>query len=75
MLFRSILPNKDDIAAREWLTEQMNIVEQLKHLLTYPYIRERYNQNTLKILGWHYIIETGEIFGYNEEKGFFELIN
>ncbi|MEI6900036.1 MAG: carbonic anhydrase [Bacteroidota bacterium] len=71
----NILPNKDDLAAREWLTEQMNIVEQLKHLLTYPYIRERYDQNTLKILGWHYIIETGEIFGYNEEKGFFELIN
>jgi carbonic anhydrase len=70
-----ILPDIHDRAAREWLTEQMNVVEQITHLLTYPYIRERYNNGNLTILGWHYIIETGEIFGYNDEKGFFELIN
>jgi carbonic anhydrase len=70
-----ILPDKNDLEAREWLTEQMNIVEQIQHLLTYPYIREGFNNGTLQIIGWHYIIETGEIFGYNNEKGFFELIN
>lgn len=69
------LGENSDPAAREWLTEQMNVVEQLKHLLTYPYIRERFCKGTLNILGWHYIIETGEIFGYNREKGFFEIIN
>ena len=69
------LPEIHDTAAREWLTEQMNVVEQITHLLTYPYIRERYNNGSLSILGWHYIIETGEIYGYNYEKGFFELIN
>lgn len=69
------LPDSNDLEAREWLTEQMNVVEQLKHLLTYPYIRERYCKGTLNIIGWHYIIETGEIFGYNHAKGFFELIN
>jgi carbonic anhydrase len=71
----NILPDNNDIAAREWLTEQMNVIEQITHLLTYPYIRERYNNGNLTILGWHYIIETGEIYGYNDEKGFFELIN
>lgn len=71
----SIIPDPHDLEAREWLTEQMNVVEQLKHLLTYPYVREGYINGTLKIFGWHYIIETGEIFGYNHEKGFFELIN
>lgn len=70
-----MLPDPNDHAAREWLTEQMNVVEQLKHLLTFPYIKERFQKGNLNILGWHYIIETGEIFGYNRDKGFFELIN
>lgn len=70
-----LLPDKDDYAAREWLTEQMNVVEQLEHLLTYPLIKERYFEGTLNLIGWHYIIETGEIFGYDHEKGFFEAIN
>lgn len=60
---------------REWMTEQMNIVEQINHLLTYPFIAEKYKNGTLTINGWYYIIETGEIFNYNHEKGYFELIN
>lgn len=62
-------------ASREWLTEQMNIVEQIHHLLTYPFIAEKYQKRLLTISGWYYIIETGEIFSYNVDKGFFELIN
>jgi carbonic anhydrase len=69
-----ILPEGNN-ASREWLTEQMNIVEQIKHLLTYPYIAEKYEKGLLTISGWYYIIETGEIFSYNKDKGFFELIN
>lgn len=60
---------------REWLTEQINIVEQMKHLLTYPYIKERYKAGKLQILGWYYIIETGEIYNYNPEKSCFELVS
>jgi len=69
-----ILPEGNH-ASREWLTEQMNIVEQIHHLLTYPFLAEKYNKGLLNISGWYYIIETGEIFSYNVTKGFFELIN
>jgi carbonic anhydrase len=69
-----ILPDGNH-ASREWLTEQMNIVEQIHHLLTYPFIAEKYEKRLLTISGWYYIIETGEIFSYNVDKGFFELIN
>jgi carbonic anhydrase len=69
-----ILPDGSH-ASREWLTEQMNIVEQIHHLLTYPYIAEKYNNRLLSISGWYYIIETGDIYSYNVDKGFFELIN
>ncbi len=70
----SMLPEAN-AAAREWLTEQMNVAEQVKHLLTYPYIAEKLQAGKLVISGWHYIIETGEIFAYSSEKEFFELIN
>lgn len=58
----------------ELMTEQLNIVEQMNHLLTYPYIRKRFEEKTLNILGWYYIIETGEVFNYDAEKLVFEKI-
>lgn len=64
-----------DLAAREWLTEQINIVEQIKHLFSYPFIKEKYQQSRLEIYGWYYIIETGEIYDYKKDKGCFELLN
>jgi carbonic anhydrase len=69
------MTDPNDLEAREWMTEQINVVEQLKHLLTFPFIREAYCKGSLNIHGWHYIIETGEIFGYDREKGYFTLIN
>jgi carbonic anhydrase len=59
---------------REWLTEQVNVLVQMKNLLTYPYIRERFEREELRIFGWHYIIETGEIYNFNDETQLFELI-
>jgi carbonic anhydrase len=59
---------------REWLTEQVNVLVQMKNLLTYPYIRERYERDELKIFGWHYLIETGEIYNFNDATQLFELI-
>ncbi|MBP6610278.1 MAG: carbonic anhydrase [Paludibacter sp.] len=52
---------------REWMTEQLNIVEQMNHLLSYPYISEKFNAGELDILGWYYIIETGEVFNYDKD--------
>lgn len=65
----------NDEYMREWLTEQINIVEQIKHLLTYPYIKEKYLRKELDILGFYYMIETGEVFIFNYESGLFELAN
>ncbi|MEI7884903.1 MAG: carbonic anhydrase [Clostridia bacterium] len=61
--------------AREWMMEQLNVVEQLKHLLTYPYIKEKVATGMLHLSGWHYIIETGEMFIYNKDAGEFLLAN
>lgn len=69
-----VLPDGNH-ASREWLTEQMNVVEQIQHLLSYPFIAEKFEKGLLQISGWYYIIETGEIFVYNKDEGFFEPIN
>ena len=67
--------NDDRPEVREWMMEQGNVVEQLKHLLSYPYIKERAESGRLKLSGWHYIIETGEIYIYDKDREEFLLAN
>jgi carbonic anhydrase len=59
--------------ACEWMMEQGNVVQQIKNLLTYPYIKEEMEQGKISISGWYYIIETGEIFIYDKESSEFHL--
>lgn len=68
------LVTTDSLQEREWITEQVNVFTQLEHLMSYPYIKERVESGNLKLHGWHYIIETGEVFSFNNESGFFELL-
>jgi len=69
------LVTDDSPEEREWLTERVNILVQMRNLLSYPYIRERFDQGTLSVLGWHYIIETGEIYNFCDEEKVFKLID
>jgi carbonic anhydrase len=69
------LVTSDSPEEREWLTEQVNILVQMKNLLTYPYVREKYEGGEINIYGWYYIIETGEIYNFNDEKAAFELVS
>lgn len=61
-------------AKRTWLTEQINIEVQIENLLTYPFIKEKFDSEELKIFGWYYIIETGEIMNYDLESKKFRVI-
>jgi len=64
-----------DPKLREWEVEQLNVVKQLDNLMTYPFVKERVQEGKLNLIGWYYIIETGEVYNYNKEKNIFELIN
>lgn len=66
---------ESDPEARKWMMEQVNVVEQLKHLMAYPYIRQKISSGQLTVSGWHYIIETGEVFIYDKNIGEFLLAN
>ncbi len=68
-------PEAENPGIRAWMTEQINVLEQIKHLLTYSYIRQRYQEGSLTIRGWYYRIDTGEVFQYDEMSESFELLN
>lgn len=61
--------------AREWMMEQANAVEQLKHLMSFPYIHEKVAKGQLNISAWYYIIETGEVYIYKPDQDAYELAN
>lgn len=60
---------------RSCLKEQENILQQLDHLMTYPFIKKRVEKGTLQISGWHYRLEANQIYVYNRETDTFELID
>ena len=47
------------------LTEKLSVVNQIENLLTYPLVRERFEQGKLHIHGWYYHIEDGKIEYYD----------
>ena len=69
-----ILKEKLKACRRDLLTEQLNVVEQMNHLLTFPYIKDKFEKGELTIMGWYYIIEKGEVYNYSAEKQIFERI-
>lgn len=66
---------KFNLESMEWLLEQENIILQINHLLTYPYIKEKYKNKSLNIYGWYYDIEHGVVYNYNKSKRVFEIID
>lgn len=65
----------EDAALREWEIEQLNVVRQLENLLSYDFVREKFEKGKINLYGWYYIIESGEVYNYNFETKEFELIN
>lgn len=66
--------SSDDPAKMAWLTERLNVINSIENLLTYPHVKEKYEAGELEIYGWHYIIETGEIFSYDLKSETYKLL-
>ena len=64
------LPHKPP-ALQARACEQAAILVSLDNLLSYPWIRERVDQNTLALHGWHFDIDTGELLAYSAESATF----
>lgn len=50
------------------LTERLSIITQIENLLTYPFVKERLDDERLFIHGWYYDIETGNIDYYDPDQ-------
>lgn len=56
------------------LVEQINVIEQLNNLFTYPLVRELYEKDKLNIYGWYYEISTGHVYNFDFEHQEFKRI-
>ncbi|MBQ9292604.1 MAG: carbonic anhydrase [Campylobacter sp.] len=63
-----------EISKRDWITERLNIINSIKNLLTFPNLANLHEKGEIKIYGWHYIIETGELFDYDHASGHFKIL-
>lgn len=54
--------------------EQQAVLSSLSNLMTYAPIRERVEQNKLKLHGWYFDIESGDLLGYNAVTCNFEAL-
>lgn len=59
---------------KEASCEQESILVSLKNLITYPFIEQKIADDSLKIYGWHFDIESGELLAFNPETKFFDPI-
>lgn len=58
---------KDPSSKLKHLTQD-NVLLQMEHLKTHPAVAKRLAEKTLKIHGWYYEIDTGEVYIYNPDK-------
>lgn len=60
---------------RQRVTEEENILFQLRNIQTYPFVKQAIDEKTLYLHGWYYDIATGSIYSYNSSEDVFEIIS
>jgi carbonic anhydrase len=73
---RIMVENYRHLSGKELLTATIeeNVLVQLEALRTHPSVRAKLAAKQLRLHGWVYKIETGEVFSYNPESGQFERL-
>lgn len=66
--------NEDNLTACDLLS-QINVLQQIDNLKTYPLVAERLNSNKLRIHGWWFNLVTANVYYYNYITGEFVLID
>jgi carbonic anhydrase len=57
------------------LLSKVNVLQQLDHLKTYPLVKERLQNKTLRIHGWWFDLATADIYHYDQKSKEFILID
>lgn len=54
---------------------QLNILQQLENLRSYPIVRERINQGRLRLHGWWFDLHEADVYAYDAEANQFSVFN
>jgi carbonic anhydrase len=54
---------------------QVNVLEQMKHLASYPAVKDRIEKNHLRVHGWWFDIATADVYRYESSDHQFILID
>lgn len=54
---------------------QMNVLEQIEHLKTYPIVQEKLQKGTLILHGWYFDIASGNVYAFESAQNKFVLID
>jgi carbonic anhydrase len=54
---------------------QINVLQQLEHLKSYPYVAERIKAGQLRIHGWWFDLATADVYHYSSFKNSFLIID
>lgn len=54
---------------------QVNVLQQMEHIASYPFIQERLKNNQLRIHGWWFDIANADVYCYESEQNQFILID
>lgn len=57
------------------IAEQISVIYQLEHILTFPGVKKRVDEGSLVLHGWYYKIETGEVSYYDPAMYQFKPLN
>jgi carbonic anhydrase len=72
--FSDIYKVRSDLELHDRLS-QVNVLQQLKHLQTYPIIQQRIRQRRLRLHGWWFDIREADVYAYAEDKREFRIID
>lgn len=72
--FKAGSPIGSQLEAHNQLS-QLNVLEQIEHLRTYPVVAERENNGTIRLHGWWFDIKEADVYEYDKEEGRFNLID
>ncbi len=74
---RIVKDNYNEMEGDERLNKMIeeNIISQLQHLKTHPFVASRLRAGKANLHGWIYDIKSGQITTYNEQAGSFEPLS
>lgn len=54
---------------------QVNVLQQMEHIMSYPFVRERVEKKELSVHGWWFDIAQADVYCYEQDLNLFVLID